>query len=329
MTQICFTHHGGDIDAARAAFPEASESWIDLSTGINGCPYPVPPLSLELWTALPSSGDVARLEAAAARAYGARSGHVAAAPGTQALIQVLPRVVQARRVGILGFTYAEHARVWRAAGCAVEVRDSVEGLMGFDVAVVVNPNNPDGRLVPPPDLTALAGRVGLLVVDESFVDVMPPGASLVPSLPDGALVLRSFGKTYGLAGVRLGFAVASGDLPSRLRQALGPWAVSGPAIAIGTQALGDEPWLSATTMRLTDAAERLDRLLERHGASVLGGTPLFRLVAIDDAARWFDGLARAGLLVRPFADRPRWLRFGLPAAEPQWARLAKALHRLA
>lgn len=324
-----FTYHGGDLGAARAAFPSAPEPWIDLSTGINAIPYPVPPFDPALWTGLPEPGAIAGLEAAAARAYGTASARVVAAPGTQALIQWLPHLVPARRVGILGLTYGEHASCWAAAGVSVSIVQDLDALAGFDAAVVVNPNNPDGRLATAADLAAVAGRVGLLVVDEAFMDVMPPGWSLVPTLPDRTIVLRSFGKTYGLAGLRLGFAIASGELAVSLRRAVGPWAVSGPAIAIGCEALGDAPWRVGTRLRLEAAAGRLDHLLAARGATVVGGTPLFRLAEVDDARRWFDDLGRAGILVRPFLERPRALRFGLPHDEAQWVRLDAALEGLA
>ncbi len=323
-----FTYHGGDLGAARAAYPSAPEPWIDLSTGINPDPYPIPLLEPALWTALPEPGALAGLEAAAARAYGTASERVVAAPGTQALIQWLPRLMPARRVGILGLTYGEHARCWAAAGSEVSTVQDLQALSGFDVAVVVNPNNPDGRLVAGADLAALAGHVALLVVDEAFMDVMPLAWSLAPTLPDRTIVLRSFGKTYGLAGLRLGFAVASQDLAVSLRGAVGPWAVSGPAIAIGGKAFDDVLWLGETRLRLDAAARRLDHLLAAHGARVVGGTPLFRLVDVEEAERWFACLAHAGILVRPFVDRPRWLRFGLPYGEAQWARLDAALEGL-
>ncbi len=324
-----FTYHGGDLGAARMAYPAAPEPWIDLSTGINAVSYPVPPLDPVLWTALPEPGAIAGLEAVAARAYGTTSERVVAAPGTQALIQWLPHLVPARRVGILGSTYGEHAAGWAAAGAEVSTVQDPAALEGFDVAVVVNPNNPDGRLVAAADLAALASRVGLLVVDEAFMDVLAPGGSLVPTLPARAIVLRSFGKTFGLAGLRLGFAIVSEELAVGLRRAVGPWAVSGPAIAIGGRALADAPWLFATRRRLAAAAVRLDRLFASRGATVVGGTPLFRLVDVDDARRRFEELARAGILVRPFIERPHSLRFGLPHGEAQWLRLDAALDGLA
>jgi len=322
-------YHGGDLAQVRARFPHAPEPWIDLSTGIDPLPYPLPLFSPEAWTRLPEARDVAELERVAAEAFGVHdAAMVAATPGTQALIQMLPRLLGGARVGILGFTYQEHARVWREAGRAVEIIERLEDLAGFDVGLLVNPNNPDGRLVAPERLAALAldmraaGR--RLVVDEAFVEVMGEGASLAPRLPiGGAIVLRSFGKTWGLAGVRLGFCLADADFAEAVRRGFGPWAVSGPAIAVGKAALADRAWLEATQARLTHDAARLDGFLAAAGCRILGGTPLFRLVDHDGAQDLADELAAAGIHVRRFPHDRRLLRFGLPAGEEAWARLKR------
>ncbi|MEJ1936991.1 aminotransferase class I/II-fold pyridoxal phosphate-dependent enzyme, partial [Nostoc sp. NIES-2111] len=192
-----------------------------------------------------------------------------------------------------------------------------------------NPNNPDGRLVRADDLAAvareMAARKRLLVVDEAFADVLPAAASLVPRAAQcGAVVLRSFGKTYGLAGVRLGFLVAPPPFAQAVRDALGPWAVSGPALAAGRLALADRAWLDATIERLDADAARLDGMLSEWGMTPAGGTPLFRLASAPDAQERFRRLAASGVLVRAFAGRPDWLRFGLPAPG-QWALLGARL----
>jgi cobalamin biosynthesis protein CobC len=317
-------YHGGDLTAARALFPGAPEPWIDLSTGINPVPYPVGDVSPEAWTRLP---DVRALEAVARAAYGIEPGAgVVAAAGGQALIQWLPRVFPARRVGVLGFTYREHEACWAASRAEVVRVATLAELAAFEVGVVVNPNNPDGRICAPGALAevaqALAARGGRLVVDEAFIDLQ--GGSLIPGLPAGALVLRSFGKAYGLAGVRLGFAVGSAADCIRLRAALGPWAVSGPAVEIGSRALADAGWLDRTAVRLRAEAARLDRLLLSAGFDIVGGTTLFRLVRHDDAVGWFGRLGQAGILTRPFAEHADWLRFGIPHAPNDWARLEAA-----
>ncbi|RVU20599.1 threonine-phosphate decarboxylase CobD [Methylobacterium oryzihabitans] len=319
--------HGGDLGEARRRFPGAPEPWIDLSTGINPVPYPCPPIEASHFERLPAPDDLRALQAAAAGAYGAAPGQVVAAPGTQALIALLPRLRPAGRVAVVAPTYAEHAAGWRRAGHAVAAVAGPEESAGFDVAVVVTPNNPDGRRWAPGALAAFAGRLapgGWLVVDEAFAD-LEPGPSLCPVLPANAIVLRSFGKTYGLAGLRLGFAVAAPDLAAAIRDGLGPWAVSGPAIAVGRRALADAPWRErARADRARDAA-RLDGLLERAGGRIVGGTCLFRTAAFAHGPALFEALGRAGIHVRRFDDDPGRLRFGLPAGETQWRRLDAVL----
>jgi cobalamin biosynthetic protein CobC len=228
----------------------------------------------------------------------------------------------------LGFTYAEHEACWKAAGAKVEIVEGIADLKPFDIAVIVNPNNPDGRLVEPGALSELSASLksGLLIVDEAFMDTQEEKSSLVPSLEGaGALVLRSFGKLYGLAGMRLGFAVAPLSFAAAIRRALGPWAVSGAAVEIGRRAFADAAWRRGTIARLATDAARLDALLLGAGFSLIGGTPLFRLARHEKAPDWFERLGEAGILARPFPARPHWLRFGLPGSEADWQRLEAAL----
>jgi cobalamin biosynthetic protein CobC len=322
--------HGGNLDAARRRFPDAPEPWIDLSTGINPLPYPVPELPASCWTRLPTREDEARLLESAARRYGvADLASIVAAPGTQALIQVLPRLEPPSRVAVLGPTYEEHRASWMRCGHEVREIGGLDEAGDFDVAILVNPNNPTGRLVPPEELRAFAamrgGGLRLLVVDEAFADVIPGQASLAPALPPRTVVLKSFGKTYGLAGLRLGFVIAGPEIAAAIRRELGPWAASGAAIEIGARALADDVWLAAETARLARDRQRLDRLLEAAGFAVVGGTPLFCLASHPGAQRIAQRLGHYGIHLRAFPHQPGWLRFGLPGAASEWGRLEAAL----
>ncbi|QGM96551.1 threonine-phosphate decarboxylase CobD [Methylocystis parvus] len=322
--------HGGRLDEARRLFPAAPQPWIDLSTGVNPHPYPLPPIAPEAWTRLPDDRAFDALEAAARAAYRAPpAAAIVPGAGAQSFIQLLPRVFPARRVAVLGFSYAEHAACWAAAGAKVETVETVEQLASFDAAVIVNPNNPDGRALSSREIAPLAEEMTrkgkLLVVDESFVDFTPTRSVAALTAVSDLIVLRSFGKAYGLAGLRLGFAICAFERAGRLRAALGPWAVSGPALAIGARALGDLRWLQAAAAASAADAARLDSLLERAGFGLVGGTALFRLVRHDKAADWFVRLCEKGILARAFPERPDWLRFGLPAGESAWARLTAAL----
>lgn len=323
--------HGGALDEARLRHPFAPEPWIDLSTGVNPIPYPAPQIPAEAWARLPLAREDFELRETAAARYGAANPEqIAAAPGTQALIQILPRVVGRARVAVLGPTYAEHAAAWTREGHHVyEVETLAKALDGAQVIVAVNPNNPTGRIIPAEDLRwaarALDQRGGLLVVDEAFMDVIEPCQSVIPAFPPSTVVLRSFGKTYGLAGVRLGFAVAAEGIATRLRDLLGPWAVSGPAIAIGRAALADDAWLAEARRRLGGDAESLDAILKNAGCELVGGTPLFRLAAHARAQELAGKLGERGILVRRFSEEPAWLRFGIPGGETAWFRLQAAL----
>jgi cobalamin biosynthetic protein CobC len=326
-----FLPHGGDVGTARAQFPDAPEPFIDLSTGINPHPYPLPQLPPELFARLPQRSALDRLIAAAARFYHAPSSdHVVAAPGTQILLTATAELSPCGRAAVLGPTYSEHVHVAALAGHDTKEVSELHQLAGVDLAVVVNPNNPDGRIVPPPALLAIAEKLrshgGLLMLDEAFVEVAPAGTSLASEVDGGNIVvLRSFGKFFGLAGLRLGFALAAPAIATRIAAWLGPWAVSGPALAVAEAALADAAWAQATRERLHRDAQRLDEVLSQSGLELIGGTHLFRLARCRAAKALFEHLGRAGILVRHFTENPTWLRFGLPADEASWARLRTAL----
>ena len=315
--------HGGDLAWARARFPQFAGEWLDLSTGVSPYAWPAGRIPASALRRLPQEADLLALREAAAAAWGAPdAGWVAAAPGAQAAIQLLARLCPPCRVAIAGPTYGGHAAAWRDAGH--EVVETDRPVAGCGAAVVVNPNNPDGRVLPPDRLPEWRPRGGWLAVDESFADVAPE-ACLRP-LPRGVVALRSFGKFYGLPGLRLGFALAEPELAARLRRALGPWPVSGPALAIGAAALADAAWRGSARRRLALAARRLDRILLALGCEPAGGTSLFRFVRAPDGL--FERLGAAGVYVRRFADRPGMLRFGLPGrGEPRLAAFAREAGR--
>jgi len=326
--------HGGDLGAARRLFPGAPEPLVDLSTGINPNPYPLPRFSAGLFGRLPDPAAVLALTAAAARCYGVTSAaRVVPAPGTQILLPLVAGMVHRGRAAVLVPSYPGHARAAALAGHDVVAMHEIADVADARLVIIGNPNNPDGRLIARGALMALAERLeargGLMVVDEAFMDVGPPGTSLA-DLPRGNIVvLRSFGKFFGLAGLRLGFALAAPEIAARLSALLGPWAVSGPALAVGAKALADATWIARARRRLAKAADRLDTMLVAVGLEIVGGTSLFRLTRTPKASALFDHLGRAGILTRAFAEHASWLRFGLPGDERAWRRLEAALHSFA
>ena len=324
--------HGGDLTEAIARYGGAPASWLDLSTGINPRPWPIPQaLPDSARQRLPSRAEMEALLDAARKAYGVPDGiDIAAGAGTQALIQWLPYLAAPGAVAIVGPTYSEHAAAWRNAGRTVITIDSLDACPESTVhAIIVNPNNPDGRVADRAALTRLAAQLkargGWLVVDEAFADVDPAvsAVALCPDLP--VLILRSFGKFHGLAGLRLGFAIGAPEIIARIATALGPWPVSGPALLIGAAALGDQPWAERTRRVLQQQARALDDALVKAGFTIAGGTPLFRLARHPEALRLHAALAQQHIWCRSFDWADDLLRFGLPPDAAGLDRLAAAL----
>ncbi len=326
--------HGGKLRAAAARWNIPLSDWLDLSTGVSPHGYPVPPLSSDSWRCLPEDGD--GLEEAAAAYYGTK--RLLALPGSQAAIMALPRLRPVgTSVAVLIPTYAEYAAAWQTAGHALRrfVPEELESVAATcDVVMLANPNNPTGARFERERLLRVAktllNRGGKLIVDEAFADAdgdeslaTIAGSPEAPNL----VVLRSLGKFFGMAGARVGFALGRPALLEMLAELIGPWAVAHPAREAARAAFEDKAWQEMQRVRLREASLRLARLLEETGFGASTGTALFRYIATPRAAELYEALAQRGILVRLFAD-PAALRFGLPALEGEWSRLAAALESL-
>jgi cobalamin biosynthetic protein CobC len=324
--------HGGRLRKAAQQYGIAEADWLDLSTGIAPWAWPIPPIPLQAWARLPETDD--GLERAACAYYGAP--RVLPVPGSQAAIQALPRLRSAGKVGVLSPCYAEHAQAWRSAGFLVRevLEHEVEYFLdSLDVLVVVNPNNPTGLHLSAEQLltwhTRLAERGGWLVVDEAFMDNTPERSLSAETWRTGLIVLRSFGKFFGLAGARLGFVLAEPRLLKLLAREIGPWAVNGPTRVLGEVCLSDSQGHALQRQRSEQASQRLVQVLGRHGLTPQGGCALFQWLVTPHAASLHEFCARRGILLRLFLnDGPHHssLRFGLPRDEADWQRLDSVLH---
>lgn len=330
MLSVSLPTHGGDISGANDRFGVPKGGWLDLSTGINPFAYPDVTQSPEVVRRLPTAGDAVAFEGAARTYYRVPAGAAfVAVPGTQAALQILPLLRPKCAVAILGPTYNEHARTWRMTGHDVQEVSSFEALGDGDVSVLVNPNNPDGSRYDPRLVLELAEQVGtqggLLIVDEAFADT-EEGLSGVPQAGrDGLIILRSMGKFFGLAGLRLGCVICASAVAGKIRDLLGPWSVGGGALEIGTRALSDAVWIKDNRLRLSQSGDELGTLLTDTGLGVIGGTDLFKLVETVHARELYEALGCQGILVRAFPEHPSWLRFGLPGQPENVARLKSAL----
>lgn len=324
--------HGGDLTDAIARYERPRQDWLDLSTGISPFSYDFSPQSPTLYRNLPAQADMDALLAVARSAYAVPERiEIAAAPGTQAIIQWLPYVAPPGPVAVLGPTYGPHAATWRANGRDVTEIAELDALPETArILIVTNPNNPDGRVLSHDRLfemaDRLAGRNGWLVLDEAFADVVP-AVSVIPHMAARAniVVLRSFGKFFGLAGLRLGFAVAATPVVRQFAACLGEWTVSAPALTIGRQALADNAWQETARTRIGAAATELDGVFARNRLTVVGRAGLFSLVRCNAATALHEHLARAGIWSRRFDYAQDWLRFGLPPDAAARDRLDRAL----
>lgn len=305
--------HGGGLDAAAMHYGGARSDWIDLSTGINPVPYAMGEFTQNDWSALPDAAAFDALISAARSFWNVPEGAaILPAPGASALIARIPALSPCASVDIPKPTYNEHAAAFVAQGW--HISDDAPS-----ARVLVHPNNPDGRLWREADANA-----PLTIIDESFCDIAPEASLIHLAEREGTIILKSFGKFWGLAGLRLGFAIGDPKLIARLGDFIGPWAVSGPALRTGTRALNDTSWAEHTRARLGADATRLDALMREHGANVVGGTSLFRLYDVGDAAAWQEKLAKSHIWSRVFPYSDNWFRLGLPAPD-QWLRLSTAL----
>ncbi|WP_122072082.1 threonine-phosphate decarboxylase [Pseudophaeobacter sp. EL27] len=306
--------HGGNLSAAIQHYGGTRADWIDLSTGINPCPYPLPEFDASDWSALPDTAANTALVQAARAFWGVPAeAAILPAPGASSLIALLPGLVDPRWVRIETPTYNEHAAAF------ANYRWSIVESGPAEACVAVHPNNPDGRLWREDEVNA-----PLSIIDESFCDVCPDQSLMHLASQPGVIILKSFGKFWGLAGMRLGFAIGDPELIQQLAQLQGPWAVSGPALKTGIQALQDKEWATATRRSLAGDTKRLDELATKRGATLVGGTDLFRLYEVDDAAQWQDRLAKPHIWSRIFPYSKTYIRLGLPPQDG-WDRLEAAL----
>ncbi|MGC4252583.1 MAG: threonine-phosphate decarboxylase CobD [Sphingobium sp.] len=320
-----WTWHGGDLDAARARFGEGGDPWIDLSTGINPHGWPgAADIAID-WRRLPSKADLRDMEESAAACFGVDPRHICALPGTETGLRIVSDLI-GPQAQYLTPCYRTHEEMFPASSA---ITSAALGGPDGGTIILANPNNPDGRLWTRDTLLDLADRRSdeeWLIVDEAFAD-SDPAASLARDIADDRrlLIFRSFGKFFGLAGLRLGFLLGPEAIVSRMRHKLGAWPVSAAAIAIGKAAYANHDWIAAMREHLHRERQRLDEVLTGCGYRPLGSCPLFRLIVTDDATALFERLAKQAILTRPFDYEPRWLRIGLPETDEALDRLQRAL----
>ncbi|WP_019960822.1 threonine-phosphate decarboxylase CobD [Woodsholea maritima] len=321
--------HGGLLDAMKRDFAHAPQPWLDLSTGINPWPYALGPLHPDSLTHLPTETAKAQCLGAMAQAWQAKATSITLIPGSELIIRLLPNLIAPRRVALTRPMYSDHERIWRRAGVEIVIADDpLDAVDDVDLVVICNPNNPDGRAWSREDLRAarvrLAKRGGFLLLDEAYGD-LDEGRSLCPEAgAQGLLILRSTGKFYGLAGLRLGAFLAPPAIQAALEAYLGFWSVSGPALEAGARLYQDLDWQAQMRRRLAETCSMMDAALESVGIKAVTGSDLFRYLTLDKAHAVWQHLAEAGIYTRRFNGDDHHLRLGL-CAGADLDRLVQAL----
>ncbi len=322
--------HGGKLRAAAQQYNIPLPQWLDLSTGINPNPWPIPAIPESAWSRLPEDDD--GLLETAKHYYGAPN--LLAVAGSQMAIQALPRLRKTSQVAMLHPSYNEHHHAWQNNGhqvMSIEADQINTHIDQLEVLLLVNPNNPTAQRFDEQQLLTwhqrLQQRGGWLIVDEAFLDCTPQHSIARHSHLPGLIVLRSVGKFFALAGARIGFVCATEEILQPLAELIGPWVLSGPARHVAKAVLSDHPQQQQVRQQLKLQGERLTQLLSQHHLTPTGSTPLFSWIKTTHAEKLHQQLAAEGILTRLFNDPPS-IRFGLPKSEPQWQRLAEALSKL-
>ena len=319
--------HGGNLAVAANQYGIPIENWLDLSTGINPNNYPIADIPASIWQKLPLDND-GLIEAACAY-YGCQ--FILPSAGSQATLQVLPKLRKAAKIAMPQFMYQEHAIAWLRYGHEVIKFDAYPDeniIKNADVVLLCNPNNPTATQFLPSELLdwhgQLAKRGGWLIVDEAFIDVTPEYSIAQHAHLEGLFVLRSLGKFFGLAGARVGFLLGAEQALINAQEEIGPWSITGPSRLIAKQALIDKVWQEKMRLLLPDSSQRLAKLLSQYGLVPTAGTALFQFTPTSQAIAWQQHFARQGIWVRLFSEVSA-LRFGLPP-DDGWGRLKVALH---
>lgn len=321
--------------------------WLDLSTGISPWAWPVPDLPSSVWHQLPPPNTA--LLTAAAQYYKVDIGCIVATPGSQLPIRLIPQLLSPAKVAIPTLGYQEHARSWQLANHELVYYSSTEQLLHFlsqktiEHAVIINPNNPSTELIPQETMIQIEAQTpGIVVLDEAFIDAC---ASLTPSeepdhwlyesgLSKNTIRLRSLGKFFGLAGLRVGFAIGKHEILEQLDSLLQPWPISHASLIIAESALSDSLWQEQQVQKIAAQSKRFSQVLEKlidkrltHFEIKHAG--LFSTVFAEQTELFtlHQQLAQLGIWTRlhNLGDSPAWLRFGLPQDIKQFCKQSQSL----
>jgi len=323
--------HGGQLQQIAEQYKISVSDWLDLSTGIAPLSYPIPTIPSNVWQQLPQQS--LGLITTAKQYY--QCSQLIVTNGSQAIIKALPELYRQKNIASTHVYlpergYKEHAHAWRIAGYKLhfyqESLPDIAELQPNSVVVIINPNNPTGKFFDREVINQYQVKLkqlnGLLVLDEAFIDVMPSSQSFCSQVIDEhVIVLRSFGKFFGLAGIRIGFLIADDYWCTTFKAILGPWQVNGPAQIIAEKALNNREWQNQQCKNLSTLRMQQEALLWQAFTDKLvktiQGCDLFLTLSFhhnDSAKKLYHLLCQQGVYCR-LADEQDTLRFGIAKHE--------------
>jgi len=319
--------HGGQLQQVAEQFNTPIRDWLDLSTGIAPLSYSIPYIPLNVWQQLPQKNDA--LDETAKDYYQCNS--LLVTNGSQAIIKALPALWRKKNnnsihVYLPKYGYTEHAYAWKNSHYQlhyyVDELPLLNTIQPNSVLVIINPNNPTGKLFNREVIGQYQQTIellnGLLVIDEAFIDVAPENHSMCSYVNNShTLVFRSFGKFFGLAGIRIGFLIADNDWCAVFHEYLGPWQVNGPAQFIAQQALRDTSWQQLQKQQLKILRHKQEKILwQVFGHEIINaisGCDLFLTLSFHNdnyAEKLYTLLCEKAVYVR-LTDEKDKLRFGI------------------
>jgi cobalamin biosynthetic protein CobC len=257
--------HGGDLFQASERFRIQIDNWIDLSTGINPMSYPLDQLKPESFQRLPYLSP--EFTSAVTSYYS--SDQFVPVAGSQRAIQLMPECLADLPVILPSVGYQEHYQAWAQHDVSISYYDALDintatiqinALISQDPSrhlVIINPNNPSSLMFTHDLLNDWSARLAsnaCLIVDEAFIDVLPENSMLNGSLADNVIVLRSFGKFFGLAGLRVGFVFGNESIRAAFHNREGLWTINGPAQDLVIQACNDLAWQQAARNSIVESS---------------------------------------------------------------------------
>ena len=321
MSEILY--HGGRLKDASHVFGDR-DNWLDLSTGVSPWAYPVKPFNQNDWQVLPE--ERAQLIAAARSFYREPTAEIIPVPGSQFAIQWLPFLLTKKaRVAVPSCGYREHQFWWKKAGHRTFEYERTDQLPEFiekksiDHVVFIQPNNPTAEVIENELVESVLSLIpadGVCILDQAFADYIH-SQQAADILSPKLIKLKSFGKFFGLPGMRLGFVVTSAAIADQLKCVSHQWSIPQWVVNEAASALKDEGWHNIQRMRVNEQSEEIVRLLNHFDGLSVKSAGLFITVlgSKEKIDTLYHHAGEHGIFLRYgeyLLGDNAWLRLGLP-----------------